>query len=260
MAKSTAKKKRSRWRYVPFIIAGAICIYVVGMYWWQQYSEDKAKFTLYPGFGIELPLNYELHGIDVSTFQQTVFWPAVKEMQVKDVKIGFAFIKATEGFLNTDKQFKRNWQKAKEAHIPRGAYHYFLATKDGKAQANNFIRHVALEPGDLPPVLDVEQLYGVSPQLMQQRVKAWLHEVEAAYDVKPIIYSSADFYNRYLGKAFNDYPLWVAHYFEQKKPRVEREWQFWQHSSIGHINGITTNVDFNVFNGDSAAFKAVLLK
>ncbi|CAN5498164.1 glycoside hydrolase family 25 protein [soil metagenome] len=260
MAKSTVKKKKSTWRYVPFIIAGLICVYIALQYWWQQRAEDRARFSMYPGFGIKLPSQYEIHGIDISIFQQAVYWPSVKKMQVKDVKVGFVFIKATEGLLNTDKQFKRNWQKAKENNVPRGAYHFFLATKDGKAQANNFIKRVQLEPGDLPPVLDIEQLYGVQPELMRKRIKDWLHTVEAAYDVKPIIYSSADFYNRYLGEDFDDYPLWVAHYFEQKKPRVEREWQFWQHSSIGHINGIATNVDFNVFNGDSTDFKAMLLK
>lgn len=260
MAKPAAKRKRNRWWLIPFIIVAFLCAYIAAYYWWQQQVENKAKFTMYPGFGIEIPSSYAIHGIDVSTFQQTVYWPSVKKMQVKDVKIGFAFIKATEGLLNTDKQFKRNWLQAKAANIPRGAYHFFLATKDGKAQANNFIKRVKLEPGDLPPVLDVEQLYGVPVSLMQQRVKAWLQTAEAAYDVKPIIYSSADFYNRYLGKDFDDYPLWVAHYFEKKQPRVEREWQFWQHSSIGHISGITTNVDFNVFNGDSTAFKTLLLK
>jgi lysozyme len=260
MAKPAAKKKRNRWWLIPFIIVALLCAYITAFYWWQLQTGNKAKFTMYPGFGIELPSSYAIHGIDVSTFQQTVYWPSVKSMQVKNVKVGFVFIKATEGLLNTDKQFKRNWQQAKTANIPRGAYHFFLATKDGKAQADNFISRVKLEPGDLPPVLDVEQLYGVPVNLMQQRAKAWLKTVEAAYDIKPIIYSSADFYNRYLGKDFDQYPLWVAHYFEQKQPHVEREWQFWQHSSIGHINGITTNVDFNVFNGDSTAFKTILLK
>ena len=254
------KKKRSRWIIVGFIISGLLCIYVAGVYLWQLVIEDKAKFTMYPGFGIELPAAYQIHGIDVSNFQQTVYWPSVNKMQVKDVKVGFAFIKATEGLNNTDKQFKKNWQKAKEANIPRGAYHFFLATKDGKIQANNFIKNVKLEPGDLPPVLDIEQLYGVPPQVMQRRIKDWLQTIEAAYDVKPIIYSSADFYNRYLGKDFDDYPLWVAHYFAQRQPSVQRDWQFWQHSSIGHVNGIISSVDFNVFNGDSTAFEALLLK
>jgi lysozyme len=254
------KKKRSKWIIAGFIMCGLLCVYVAGVYLWQLVIEDKARFTMYPGFGIELPSAYEIHGIDVSNFQQTIYWPSVNKMQVKDVKIDFAFIKATEGLNNTDKQFKKNWQKAKEANIPRGAYHFFLATKDGKIQANNFIKNVKLEPGDLPPVLDIEQLYGVPPQLMQRRIKDWLQTIEAAYDVKPIIYSSADFYNRYLGKDFDDYPLWVAHYFAQRQPSVRRDWQFWQHSSIGHVNGIRSSVDFNVFNGDSKAFEALLIK
>lgn len=260
MARAKAKTKKSRWRYVPFIIAGALCFYIIAVYLLREYAENSAKFTMYPGFGIELPSDYAIHGIDISTFQQTVYWPAVTSMQVKDVKLGFVFIKATEGLLNTDRQFKRNWQKAKEQQITRGAYHFFLATKDGKAQANNFIKRVKLEPGDLPPVLDIEQLYGVAPAVMRQRIKVWLQTVEAAYHVKPIIYSSADFYNRYLGKEFNHYPLWVAHYFEQKQPRVNRDWQFWQHSSIGHVNGIKASVDFNVFNGDSAELQEMLIR
>lgn len=260
MAKRKAQKKSNLWIHAIIIFFLVLCAYITSMYLWQRYEDSKAKFILYPGFGIELPVAFTIHGIDVSTYQQIVYWPAVKQMQVSDVSINFVFIKATEGLVNTDKQFKRNWQKAKDAGIPRGAYHYFLSTKDGKVQANNFIKQVHLESGDLPPVLDVEQLYNTPVSLMQQRVKTWLQTVETAYHVKPIIYSSADFYNRYLGKDFDSYPLWVAHYFAQQKPRVQRDWQFWQHSSLGHINGIVTNVDFNVFNGDTTAFKAMLVK
>ena len=255
-----SKKKASRWVIAGFVVSGLVCIYILGIYLWQLVIEDKAKFTMYPGFGIELPMAYQIHGIDISNFQQTIYWPSVEAMKEKNVKIGFVFMKATEGLGNSDKQFKRNWQKAKEENIPRGAYHFFLATKDGKAQANNFIKHVKLQPGDLPPVLDIEQLYGVAPQIMRQRIRQWLQTVEAAYDVKPIIYTSADFYNRYLGKDFDDYPLWVAHYFAQRQPSVKRDWIFWQHSSNGRVNGIIPNVDFNVFNGDSNTFRELLIK
>jgi lysozyme len=62
-----------------------------------------------------------------------------------------------------------------------------------------------------------------------------------------------------LGKKFNDYPLWIAHYFEKDKPRISRDWHFWQHSENGRVNGITTKVDFNVFKGDSTAFKQLLI-
>ena len=72
-------------------------------------------------------------------------------------------------------------------------------------------------------------------------------------------YLRTDFYEKYLGSEFNDYPLWVAHYDEPEKPRIEREWLFWQHSESGHVNGIATKVDFSVFNGDSTAFQKLRL-
>ena len=258
--KRKKKTERKKWWLIPVIILFLLCVYIGVMYWWQQRQPPKAPFAMYPGFGISLPLGYQIHGIDVSLYQQSVYWPAVKNMEVQSVKIGFVFIKATEGLRNTDKQFKRNWQNAKEAGIPRGAYHYFLATKDGKLQAQNFIKTVKLQSGDLPPVLDIEELYGVPPVIMQQRITAWLQTVETAYHVKPIIYTSADFYQRYLGDAFNQYPLWVAHYYSQNYPRIKRDWWFWQHNDAGKINGIGSSVDFNVFNGDSVEFKKILMK
>jgi lysozyme len=181
-------------------------------------------------------------------------------MEVKDVKIGFSFMKATEGLTRVDRQFKRNWRKAEEVKIARGAYHFFLANKSGKAQAENFIRTVKLGEGDLPPVLDIEQLYGVKPAKMRAEIKEWLQVVEDHYDVRPIIYTSVSFYDDYLGEEFDDYPLWVAHYKERNKPRIKRRWIFWQHSEEGRVNGILSRVDFNVFNGDSSDFEDLLIK
>jgi lysozyme len=235
-------------------------VYTGVTYWLQQKQTTKAIFAVYPGFGIAMPLGYPIHGIDVSTYQQNVYWPAVRKMEVENVKVGFVFIKATEGLNNIDKRFKRNWQQAKDAGIARGAYHYFLSTKDGTLQAQNFIRNVKLERGDLPPVLDIESLYGVAPAVVQQRALAWLQTVETACHAKPIIYTSPDFYQRYLGDAFNQYPLWVAHYYTENYPHIKRDWWFWQHNDSGKINGITGSVDFNVFNGDSVEFQKILLK
>jgi lysozyme len=181
-------------------------------------------------------------------------------MKVKDVKIGFSFMKATEGLVNVDKQFRRNWKKASEIGLPRGAYHFFLPTKSGKGQAKNFTSTVDLGPGDLPPVLDIEQLYGVKPAKMRKEIKDWLNIVEDYYDVKPIIYTSVNFYTRFLGAEFDEYPLWVAHYQEKNRPRITRSWIFWQHNEEGRVNGITSKVDFNVFNGDSADFKDLLIR
>jgi lysozyme len=144
--------------------------------------------------------------------------------------------------------------------VVRGAYHFFIASRSGKVQAENFLETVRLKKGDLPPVLDVEKSYGASVLDLQQRVADWLEMVEKKYKVKPIIYSNVDFYKTFLAGRFDDYPLWVAHYLVKDKPRIERNWFFWQHSESGHITGIRSTVDFNVFKGDSSDFKKLLIQ
>jgi lysozyme len=226
---------------------------------WYLYKSHQPKFIRYPEFGIDIPTNYSIHGIDVSKYQNRIDWDEVRAMNVDDVTIGFTFIKATEGLGNVDPLFVRNWKQAKQAGIARGAYHFFYATKSGSAQASNFINTVTLEDGDLPPVLDVEGIYGVSPDKLRKEVTAFLDATELVYGVKPIIYTNVDFYNQYFKGYFDNYPLWVAHYLQKDRPRITRNWLFWQHSEAGHVNGIFTRVDFNVFNGDNDAFTKLLI-
>ncbi len=259
-AQLMARGKRKPSKYIPHILIGAtilLAVFLYGRSWW---AELKASRIRYKAFGIPIPPDYTIHGIDVSHYQETINWDLVKAMNVGGVQMRFAFIKATEGNGNDDDYFSRNWRKAKEAGITRGAYHFFIASKDGTVQAHHFINKVKLEPGDLPPVLDVEQTNGVSPSILRQRVKAWLAAAELAYGVKPIIYTNVDFYKRFLGSEFDNYPLWAAHYFQPNAPRINREWHFWQHSEKGKVNGIAANVDFNVFNGDSIEFANLLIK
>lgn len=255
---ASRRKKKLIRSIVAVAILGLLALGGVMVYKWLEYR--KAKFTRYAEFGISVPEDYAIHGIDVSRYQNIIAWEEVSAMRVHNIQMGFAFIKATEGIGNTDPQFRRNWKKAKANNIPRGAYHFFIASKDGKLQARNFIDKVDIEPGDLPPVLDVEQRNGVSTAQLRREVRKWLDAVEYHYKVKPIIYTNVDFYKQYLGSDFDRYPLWVAHYYEQQQPRIKRDWIFWQHNDGGRVNGIISKVDFNVFRGDSAQFRNLLVK
>jgi len=256
-----SKKKKPFYQHKFFLSILFITGLSIGGYylyiWWM---EKQAGFAHYPAFGISLPIDYSIHGIDVSKHQGVISWSDVQQMKVKDVDLKFTFIKATEGYSRVDWQFRRNWRRSKEAGLSRGAYHFFLATKGGAKQAENFISTVKLEEGDLPPVLDIEELYGARPADVRKRIQEWLNIVERHYGIKPIIYTSVDFYTQYLGSDFDEYPLWVAHYIQKNRPRIEREWIFWQHSEKGRVNGVVSAVDFNVFNGDSAAFTQLLVK
>lgn len=256
-----SRKQRRRIRRATWS-AVIIMIVVLGVFLLIEMIRTKKKVTFarYPEFGILIPENYSIHGIDVSKYQDMIVWEEVKAMRVKNVQIGFSFIKATEGIGNTDPRFKRNWKRSGDNKMIRGAYHFFIGSKDGKMQAENFIDKVELEPGDLPPVLDIEQLNGAASAEVKKEAKEWLDVVENYYKVKPIIYTNVDFYTRHLGSEFDAYPLWIAHYYQQQQPKINRDWIFWQHSDEGRVNGINSPVDFNVFNGDSLAFRGLLLR
>jgi lysozyme len=256
MAVKKTKRKIRKVLFFALIVAVLFMIFIVGYDWWL---ERKAHFVRYPEFGIDIPVNYSIHGIDVSKYQNVIDWTSVKDMKVNNVRVGFVFIKATEGLANEDAFFKRNWKKAKNAGVTRGAYHFFLATKSGKEQAENFISAVNIEPGDLPPVLDIEHAYGVPSDILRGRVKEWIGRVQDYYGIVPIIYTNVEFYRQFLKDDFDKYPLWVAHYLQRERPRIYRDWSFWQHSEDGRVNGIFTKVDFNVFNGDSSEFRKLLV-
>lgn len=251
------KKKRSSSKTF-FQIFFWLCFLLVGSYYAVNLFTSQPS-VFYPGFEIEIPVAYEIHGIDVSRYQSSINWKEVKNMEVKGIKIGFVFMKATEGVGNVDGQFRRNWLKAEEQNITKGAYHFFIPGKNAKRQAENFIEIVNLNKGDLPPVLDIEIGHRFSVEEMQKEVKIWLDAVEKKYGVKPIIYTNVNFYQKFFQNGFEDYPLWIAHYLQPDKPRIENKWVFWQHSESGRVNGIKAPVDFNVFYGDSLEFENLLI-
>lgn len=181
-------------------------------------------------------------------------------MKEDEVKISFAFIKATEGLLLVDPYFQRNWREAPKAGMICGAYHFFRPRKDGKAQAKFFLQVVNIEKGDLPPVVDIESLDGVSPAKMRLELSDFINYVEMKTKVKPIIYTGLKFYRDYLAGEFENYHLWIANYHQAQLRMDKSLWKFWQHSDRAKINGIGHVVDFNAFNGDSTELVKMLVK
>jgi lysozyme len=171
----------------------------------------------------------------------------------------FAFVKATEGRSWEDPYFDLNWKLLKQAKLARGAYHFYRPNRDATQQANFYASTVELEPGDLPPVLDVEKTDGRSPEIIRAGVKTWLRLVGRRYGVRPILYTNHDFYIKYFAGHFDEYPLWLAHY-EVRQPRVHADrWTFWQHSDEALVPGIRGFVDGNVFGGSERAFQGLLV-
>ena len=218
----------------------------VGFYWFSSGN----KWQRIERIGIKLPLHYDLHGIDVSHHNGRIDWEQVAKMPLNDdLKISFAFIKATEGATHLDRQFERNWQAAKKAGISRGAYHFYYPHTHSDLQAESFINRVKLQNGDLPPVLDVETEHNQKPDLIVRGIANWLKIIEKHYGQRPIIYTNYNFYNRYIKANFANYPVWIADYSNESFSVFGAEVLFWQHNENGYVDGIRGRVDYNVFTG-----------
>ena len=199
---------------------------------------------------VNYPKGYEIHGIDISHYQGTIDWDALRDGMIEGCPLRFVVIKATEGSSRLDRNFKDNFAQAREYGYIRGAYHFWSNRSSAKAQAYFFLDKVRLRDGDLPPVLDVEYAPAdKSIEEFQQDILTWLHVVEDKYHVKPIIYTYYKFKEKYLGApVFDDYPYWIAHYYVDKV-EYKGAWKFWQHTDAGKLPGIKGDVDFNIYNG-----------
>jgi lysozyme len=208
------------------------------------------------------PIDYPIHGIDVSKFQGDIDWNAVAGSGVK-----FAWIKATEGGDHADERFQANWTGAKAAGVPRGAYHFVYWCRPPMEEMAFFEQNAPVENDALPPVLDVEATPTSKTchrHLTQEdaiaEMKVMLDEMERHYGKRPIIYTTVDFYQAILADgAFMDYPIWVRS--TKYQPSVKygpRPWHFWQYQSDASIAGIQAHVDRDAFFGTQKQWEAFL--
>ena len=211
------------------------------------------------GYGVCIPHGYKVHGIDISHYQGNVNWKMLEQTRQGQFPIQFIFMKATEGGDYPDKRFVANFDSAKAHGFIRGAYHFYNPKTDPNKQADFFINSVNLEPGDLPPVLDIEKKSKDIGKL-QADLKLWLRRIENHYGVKPIIYASYKFKTKYLNDSvFNSYPYWIAHYYVDSV-QYKGDWKFWQHTDVGTLPGIEEQVDLNIFNGGLEGLDALRIK
>lgn len=230
---------------------GAVALIIVYVWAFYYFFVSPFGFRWRALFGEpDYPQGYEIHGIDISHHQGKIDWGELRNAMIAKCPLRFVMIKATEGAGHIDEQFHENFYQAREYGFIRGAYHFWSIKTPAREQASYFLSQVHLEEGDLPPVLDVENIPpDISIEDFQREVLTWLHVVEDKYHVKPIIYTYYKFKENYLSdQRFDDYPYWIAHYYVDKV-EYQGKWKFWQHTDVGRLPGINGFVDLDIYNG-----------
>ena len=236
------------------------------------YRGERLHYTSDRLYGIDISKHQHIkgkrrYGIDWGRLRITHLGTLSKKTVsgAIDYKVSFVFIKSTEGTTVLNPYYKADYAAARAHGYPVGSYHFFSHRSTGGAQAEAFLRNSHFRKGDLPPVLDlepfpsqIEKMGGV--HAMWSRVRNWLQIVEKRTGMRPILYISQTFVNRYLDAApdiKHGYPVWIARYGEYK-PDVKL-W-IWQLAPDGRVAGIHGEVDINVFNGYSGEFNQWLAK
>ncbi len=194
-------------------------------------------------------------GIDVSVFQGTIDWEAVAADGIQFVIIRGAYRGVSTGLLNEDTSFETNITEALAAGLEVGVYVYSQAitVEEGREEAQYLIDLVSGYDITLPLVIDYEYYSGSSglggrlyeADLSRQEAtdicNAFCDEVESAgYD--SMVYANASMLNSNL-YADELGRVWLAHYTTETS--YSGDYEYWQCSSSGAVDGISTLVDLD---------------
>ncbi|MGN0595144.1 MAG: GH25 family lysozyme [Hominimerdicola sp.] len=202
-------------------------------------------------------------GIDVSYYQGDIDWTAVKASGIEYViiRVGYRGY-GSAGTLVVDGRFDEYIQGAKAAGLDVGVYFYTQAinTTEAKAEANFVLNKIKNYDLDLPVYYDIESVdYDTGRLDSANLTKAQKTNLCRAFcdTIKAAGYEAGVYTNYYWftyqidGQALGqEYPIWLAHY--STSTDYPYEYQMWQYTGQGKVNGIQNAVDMNVRYTDAS--------
>ncbi len=192
-------------------------------------------------------------GIDVSQYNGTINWNAVKAAGVSFVIIRCGFRGYTKGGLIEDTNFHSYASGAQAAGLKVGVYFFSQATNEKEAveEASMAVAMAKQHKISYPIFIDSEYANGshtgrADKLTKAQRTavcKAFCETVKSAGYTPGVYASKFWYYDNLDASALNSYKIWLAHY--TKATDYKGKYELWQNSCTGKINGINGNVDIN---------------
>jgi GH25 family lysozyme M1 (1,4-beta-N-acetylmuramidase)/uncharacterized protein YjdB len=192
-------------------------------------------------------------GIDVSQYNGTINWNAVKAAGVSFVIIRCGFRGYTQGGLIEDTNFHSYASGAQAAGLKVGVYFFSQATNEREAveEASMAVAMAKQHKISYPIFIDSEYANGshtgrADKLTKAQRTavcKAFCETVKSAGYTPGVYASKFWYYDNLDASALNSYKIWLAHY--TKATDYKGKYEMWQSSCTGRINGINGNVDID---------------
>lgn len=192
-------------------------------------------------------------GIDVSFYQGDIDWERVKAAGVDFAIIRLGYRGYKVGNVMLDECFEQNMEGALAAGLDVGVYFFSQATSAAEAREEAELALACLEPYEVryPVVYDWEIIYGssarsneVSVQTLTECCKAFCDTVDAA-GYAPMVYANQKLaLLKYDLRELGAYDFWLANF--NSRPDFYYDYEIWQYSERGEVDGITGPVDLNI--------------
>lgn len=199
-------------------------------------------------------------GIDVSEHNKTVDFNKVKAdgIDFVYVRVGYTGYTKKKLSLNYDHYYQENITNALAAGLRVGVYWYSQALNVDEAlqEANMLLNVIGNYNITLPVVYDYEfagvgedgrlDSANLSKAQMTANSLAFLNRV-SQMGYTPCLYANYSFLNNrvYASQISSIAKIWLAHY--NTSTDYPGNYEYWQYTSDGRVNGISGRVDMNVW-------------
>ena len=204
-------------------------------------------------FGADGALNRTARGIDVSKFQGSIDWNAVKADGITFAIIRCGYRGYGSGALVEDSTYRANIRGAINAGLKVGVYFYSQATNEAEAveEASMVLSLVSGYSLPLGVYYDTEKVAGdtgradtISAAQRTACAVAFCETIRnSGYSAGVYSYASW-FYNSLNFANISKYNTWIAQYRDTLS--FNYKYNIWQYTGSGHVNGISKPVDMNI--------------
>ena len=189
-------------------------------------------------------------GIDVSKWNGTIDWNAVKKSGVSYVIIRCGYRGSTTGALIEDPVFKSNIKGANAAGLKVGVYFFSQAMNEVEAveEASMTIGLIRNYSISYPVFLDVEPSGGradaIDRNTRTKVIKAFCETLRNS-GYTPGVYANKTWLESYMNAGeLSSYKIWLAQY--NTAPTYSGKVDMWQYTSKGKVAGISGYTDLNL--------------